>query len=75
MADAKSNNKLRKEMGLTKKSDTVQVVVRVRPLNKKEKQTGCTQIVNTNPETGLITIGNPNGGGKDPPKQYVEHMF
>ncbi len=68
MADEKMNA-LKKEMGISKKSETVHVVVRVRPMNKKEKQTGCEQAVLVDPSSGSIVLNNPKDGGKEDPKK------
>lgn len=50
------NNKQLKKMGIQKKSETVRVVIRCRPLSKKEVAEGREKVVNMDYENGEILI-------------------
>ncbi|KAK3728942.1 hypothetical protein QZH41_016806 [Actinostola sp. cb2023] len=55
-----------------KESDNVRVVVRCRPLNDKEKDTGCTMCVTVDEATGMISVQNPAArSASEPPKRYT----
>ena len=47
-------------------ADAVQVVVRCRPMNKKEKEDSRTKIVKVVPEKGTVAIQDPANPGDDP---------
>lgn len=50
----------------------MRVVVRCRPLNDKEKSSGCFQCVNVDESTGTITVQNPGARSTgEPPKRYT----
>ena len=51
------------------KSETVRVVVRCRPLNKKELEDGREQIVHMDPTNGTCTVTPP--GANEPPKNFT----
>ncbi|XP_062586138.1 kinesin-like protein KIF3A [Saccostrea cucullata] len=54
-----------------KESDCVQVCVRCRPLNDKEKEQSCTQCVKVDEVRGTIVVKPPNAGSGDPPKTFT----
>ncbi|XP_064636553.1 kinesin-like protein KIF3A isoform X2 [Lineus longissimus] len=54
-----------------KDSDNVKVVVRCRPLNEKEKETGCKLAVKTDSVRGSISATNPNATHGEPPKEFT----
>ncbi|KAF2896660.1 hypothetical protein ILUMI_09509 [Ignelater luminosus] len=41
-------------------NESVQVVVRCRPISQKESDSGCTTVVNVFPSRGVIEVQNPN---------------
>ena len=51
------------------KSETVRVVVRCRPLNRKENEDGRAQIVAMDPSMGSCVVTPP--GGNEPPKTFT----
>ena len=53
----------------SKKSESVRVVVRVRPLSSKEKQDGREMVVKVDKKAGMILVKEP--GSSDPPKQFT----
>lgn len=50
--------------------ENVRVVVRVRPLNKKEAESGYKSIVAVNRINGCIMVRNPQAGFEDLPKTF-----
>lgn len=52
-------------------SDCVQVCVRCRPLNDKEKDQSCTLCVKVDEMRGTITVKGPNTGSGEPPKTFT----
>jgi len=50
--------------------ENVRVVVRVRPMNTKEKESNHSSIVSVNRINGSISVKNPQGGHQDPPKVF-----
>ncbi len=59
-------------MAQTKRSEeSVQVVVRCRPLNEKEVEQGHDQCVNMSPKTGAVEIRNPKMQATDPGKTFT----
>ncbi|XP_074651128.1 kinesin-like protein KIF3A [Tubulanus polymorphus] len=54
-----------------KESDNVRVAVRCRPLNQKEKETGCKRSVDVDGIAGTITATNPNAQHGEPPKAFT----
>ena len=51
-------------------AECVKVVVRIRPLNRKEKQDGHTEAAIVDEKNGTITVSNPKGDEGDPPKNF-----
>ncbi|XP_066908565.1 kinesin-like protein KIF3A isoform X2 [Halyomorpha halys] len=51
--------------------ENVRVVVRVRPMNKKEIESGYKSVVTVNRINGSISVKNPNGGREDLPKIFT----
>jgi kinesin family protein 3/17 len=47
----------------------VRVVVRCRPLSKKEEASGCKVVVNVDERTGTLSIKNEGGRPGDPSKK------
>ena len=66
MSKAKGKGK-----GKSKGSECVQVMVRVRPLNKKEKNNGSTNVLKVERENGEITIRKPNSNSRDTSKCFT----
>ena len=57
-----------------KNSESVKVVIRCRPLNKKEMQAGNDIVVNMNLEKGEIFVTRP--GSDEPPKHFTfDHCY
>ncbi|XP_014678184.1 PREDICTED: kinesin-like protein KIF3A [Priapulus caudatus] len=54
-----------------KGSENVKVVVRCRPLNEKEKQTGFKEIVKVEQVQGRVTVSTPNSSAGEPPKVFT----
>lgn len=48
-------------------TECVKVVVRIRPMNQKETERGCKQIVNIHPETHQVDVSKEGDGSN--PKQ------
>jgi len=74
MADAAENAALGATLGATMKGkagESVKVVVRVRPLNDKEKAEGRTVIVQMDPSRGVATLYKPGGTDRD----FKEHTY
>lgn len=47
-------------------TESVKVCVRVRPMNKKEKDRNCDSVIKSvNKEVNQITIVKPNSGGTE----------
>lgn len=68
-ADAK---KALKEAGIEVKADEcVKVVVRVRPLNVKERKEGRKKIVGVDTKNGVIQVKDPTAGPRAPPNTYT----
>ncbi|XP_024083610.1 kinesin-like protein KIF3A isoform X2 [Cimex lectularius] len=51
--------------------ENVRVVVRVRPLNRKEIESGFSSIVTVNRINGSISVKHPQGGPQDLPKVFT----
>lgn len=51
--------------------ENVRVVVRVRPMNRKEIESGYKSVVTVNRINGSISVKNPNGGRDDLPKIFT----
>ncbi|ETV93117.1 hypothetical protein H310_12732 [Aphanomyces invadans] len=56
---------------MSNRSESVKVVVRIRPLSTKEKQDGRTYIVFSKPEEGEISLNNPEADDREPPKKFT----
>ncbi|CAK4639919.1 unnamed protein product [Aphanomyces euteiches] len=56
---------------MSNRSESVRVVVRIRPLSTKEKQDGRTYIVFSKPEEGEISLNNPEADDREPPKKFT----
>ena len=54
-----------------KAEETVKVVVRVRPLSRKEIQDGHEASTIADESTGRITCSNPKADASDPPKSFT----
>jgi len=51
-------------------SEAVKVVVKCRPMNQRERQMDCRQVVDVDPATGQCTIANPKDR-EAPPKTFT----
>ena len=51
-------------------SEAVKVVVRCRPMSRREKETDCSQVVDVDPSTGQCSIANPKDRDA-PPKSFT----
>lgn len=51
--------------------ESVKVVVRVRPLSRKEVQDGHEECTFADESKGVITVHNPKGDTGDPPKSFT----
>ncbi|KAF6212338.1 hypothetical protein GE061_012860, partial [Apolygus lucorum] len=51
--------------------ENVRVVVRVRPLNKKEVEAGYKTVISVNRINGCICVKNPTAGSQDIPKVFT----
>ena len=60
-----------KAAGITKKSECVHVVLRCRPMNKKELQAGYKQAVDIDTKSGSVSIIDHGSGGKEEPKRFT----
>ena len=59
-----------------KADECVKVVVRVRPLSRKEKQDGHEANTKADPARGTIIVENPKGDEGEPPKSFTfDHVF
>ncbi|KDO27973.1 hypothetical protein SPRG_07250 [Saprolegnia parasitica CBS 223.65] len=56
---------------MSNRSESVKVVVRIRPLSTKEKQDGRTYIVFSKPAEGEISLNNPEADDREPPKKFT----
>jgi hypothetical protein len=65
--EEKRNNAMLKAAGITKRTETVMVAVRCRPMNSKEKQQGFKQAVMIDKSTGSLQLVSDSD--KEPPKQ------
>ena len=54
-----------------KADECVKVVVRVRPLSRKEKQDGHEANTKADPARGTIIVENPKGDDGEPPKSFT----
>ncbi|KAL3880211.1 hypothetical protein ACJMK2_032468 [Sinanodonta woodiana] len=54
-----------------KDSDNVKVYVRCRPINEKEKEQGCIDVVKVDSVRGSITLRNTNATHGEPPKTFT----
>jgi kinesin family protein 3/17 len=54
-----------------KKSESVRVIVRVRPLSSKEKDQGREQIVNVDRKTSSIQVRNPDADSREAPRSFT----
>ncbi|XP_060082890.1 kinesin-II 95 kDa subunit-like [Ylistrum balloti] len=57
--------------GSSKKSESVRVVVRCRPMDQKEIKDGHERIVEMEVNRGVIMIKNPKGLSTEPPKDFT----
>ena len=67
--EEKRQSAMLKAAGITKKSECVHVVLRCRPMNKKELQAGFKQAVEMDLKSGTVTILDHASGGKEEPKR------
>ncbi|XP_052279055.1 kinesin-like protein KIF3A [Dreissena polymorpha] len=51
-------------------SDNVRVCVRCRPMNEKEKEQGCIQVVNVDTVRKNVTVNHKESSRGEPPKTY-----
>lgn len=51
--------------------ENVRVAVRLRPLSKKEKASGCVPVVLADPENAAVYVQNPNPSHVGPPKTFM----
>ncbi|XP_005105008.1 kinesin-like protein KIF3A isoform X2 [Aplysia californica] len=51
--------------------DNVRVVVRSRPMNDKEKETSCVEVVKIEEVRGTVNVKNPQGMPSEPPKTFT----
>jgi kinesin family protein 3/17 len=56
---------------MASRSETVQVMVRCRPLNSKEKSDNRKEIVDMDSNTRQVTLRNPKSDGPDDAKQFT----
>ena len=62
--------------GGAKSDECVKVVVRVRPLSRKEKQDGHEANTKADESRGTIIVENPKGDDGEPPKSFTfDHVF
>ena len=52
-------------------SESVRVVVRCRPMNRKEKEDSRKQTVDFDPKTGTVLLHNPKADKSEAPKQFT----
>lgn len=52
----------------SKKSETVRVIVRVRPLSSKEKDQGRDKICTVDREKMSVQVRNPDADSREPPR-------
>ncbi|CAH1402833.1 unnamed protein product [Nezara viridula] len=69
--DLKEPEQLLKSFIPDEEIENVRVVVRVRPMNKKEIESGYRSVVTVNRINGSISVKNPNGGRDDLPKIFT----
>ena len=55
----------------SKKSETVRVIVRVRPLSSKEKDQGREQIVHVDRKESAIRVRNPDADSREAPRSFT----
>eukprot|EP00968_Pinguiococcus_pyrenoidosus_P028998 scaffold8248_cov258-Pinguiococcus_pyrenoidosus.AAC.3 len=61
---------------MSRNDDCVRVIVRVRPLSRKEIQDGHAAVANTDSTTGQIQLRNPSADDQEPPKEFTfDHVF
>lgn len=54
----------------------VRVVIRIRPLNKKEQSEGYKNIVSVNQEENVINLAKPTNNTNEKPKSFkFDHIF
>jgi kinesin family protein 3/17 len=51
--------------------ENVRVAVRLRPLSKKEKLSGCIPVVVADSENAVVYVQNPNPSHIGPPKTFM----
>lgn len=51
--------------------ESVRVVVRCRPLNKRERDLNCQVVIDIISETGLVQLSKPNAGSDEQPKKFT----
>lgn len=51
--------------------ENVRVAVRLRPLSKKEKSSGCVPVVVADSENAAVFVQNPNPSHVGPPKTFM----
>ncbi|XP_065192323.1 kinesin-like protein KIF3B isoform X1 [Sycon ciliatum] len=58
-------------LGSSKKAECVQVVVRCRPMNSKEKKKAYKRTVEMDVKRGTVIVQNPNTHRAEPPKSFT----
>jgi len=71
MGEGKSAEKMAKELARSKQGECVRVVVRVRPLNSKERQDGHEVVAVPDEENATISLKNPDGSESEQPKMFT----
>ncbi|XP_070565590.1 kinesin-II 95 kDa subunit-like [Ptychodera flava] len=56
---------------MSKKAESVKVVVRCRPMNEKEVAAGHDRVVDMDVKKGVITISNPKASHGEAPRQFT----
>ena len=64
------SNKMKKKAGIKAKSETVKVVMRVRPMSKKELANGRIKSVHIDAENATVSVSNP-AAPTSQPKQFT----
>jgi len=54
-----------------KNNECVKVVVRCRPMNKKERAAECSRIVEMDPTLGTVSVARPGADESEPPKVFT----
>lgn len=56
---------------MTEATETVRVLVRCRPMNQRETGMHCETVVRMDEATGTVTLGRPQAGSHEAPKQFT----